>query len=451
MTKNKNLVIYFFSIILILFSFIAFPISNITFANTDNYSNVIVDLELDETFDVNNYPVNEEDNSLQVIQIAETTGKELLIYVYQPSAKYTATSISFSTSIGENFNNKLYDLTLLNSAGTLYKYKVNDFEVKSDALRYYEMVSIYRKWDENVDQKPEGDNTIDEVAFSIAKLYTASTVEGQVSYTCSETEVITITGEILGFVRYSNGFKWYASSCDSHYVAFSTDKQIDNLLQAKVGFISKEFSVTDSIFGDFTDYRDEKYQEVFLKSGEEANNPGGGLFAENHTWLRIEKVEDFIKNEDLTSEAKNDLNGKQWILRFYESAYTKSGGMAGTTFENGRTVSEVTILQLTFETEGTIYNLGVVDNKKTGTLDPDNESSWLKDLLTTFLTIVLGAVLVITFFPYIIKVIFSTFSYLAKGIVIALKYLGVGIQYLFIGIWTIISFPVQIFKKRGGE
>ena len=36
-------------------------------------------------------------------------------------------------------------------------------------------------------------------------------------------------------------------------------------------------------------------------------------------------------------------------------------------------MSDVTILRLKFETDGVVYNLGVVDNKQTSSVIPDGE------------------------------------------------------------------------------
>ena len=41
-----------------------------------------------------------------------------------------------------------------------------------------------------------------------------------------DIETITITDKFVGFVRYKDGFKLYVGACDSHFVAFNTDKPI---------------------------------------------------------------------------------------------------------------------------------------------------------------------------------------------------------------------------------
>ena len=50
-----------------------------SFAETTSYSDVLDDLQKDGNFNVNDYKIIENDYSLQVIQIAESENKELLI------------------------------------------------------------------------------------------------------------------------------------------------------------------------------------------------------------------------------------------------------------------------------------------------------------------------------------------------------------------------------------
>ena len=62
---------------------------------------VLTDLQKDTAFNIEDYPVNSKDYSLNVIQIAESIDKELYIYVYQPSGVFgslVASSINISTN-----------------------------------------------------------------------------------------------------------------------------------------------------------------------------------------------------------------------------------------------------------------------------------------------------------------------------------------------------------------
>ena len=85
------------------------------------------------------------------------------------------------------------------------------FEVKADALRYYDISAIYRNYYADIDDGlAEGDtSTIGGYAIEVAKLFTACTVNGEVSYTCTDTTVVTIRPEqkYVGYVRYLDGYQ----------------------------------------------------------------------------------------------------------------------------------------------------------------------------------------------------------------------------------------------------
>ena len=52
------------------------------------YTDVLDDLKQMQNFKEEDYPLDENDVSLNVITLAESSDKELFVYVYQPSASY---------------------------------------------------------------------------------------------------------------------------------------------------------------------------------------------------------------------------------------------------------------------------------------------------------------------------------------------------------------------------
>lgn len=364
-------------------------------------SGVIDDLSKDASFNAVNYPSNAKDYSLSVMQLAESTDKELFIYVYQPSGdKVKASSINISTTINDEISFFNYPLELLNFEGTLFKYKVTGFEVKKDPVRYYAISSIYRPFDTGIGDKKSGNNTINEVNYAVNKQYCFGEINGKPYINCIDIETIVVTDKFVGSVRYLDGFKLFtgAGACDSHFVAFNTDKKIDKLFEADVYYttqkVSYDFFTEDSPFSiKFGDSKTDNY--AYLKYTDKVEHTGGGFFAGTYKWDRIQSVEDFIKAEDrttvyygavlnskvsskLTDEALNKLKGKKWVLRFTETSYDKSprSGMGAATYYHAETtmVGNVTILRLKFETDGITYNLGVIDNKQTGSTEPSNST-----------------------------------------------------------------------------
>ncbi len=411
----KKLLLNFLLIICLFSSFFCFG-NNMASAETKAYSNVISDLQKDENFNKEEYPINNNDYTLKVIQIAESVEQELFIYVYQPcyTKDLTATSINISVTIGDDLNFNNYKLSYINSKDTLFKYKVEDFEVSNLLIRYYEISSIFRLWDETIDRIEDkvNDNTITEIAFTVGKLYKFDGYD----LSCQDIETIQVLSKYVGHIRYEGGFFLYEKSCDSHYVAFTTDKQIDKLIAVEIAFKTE----IKSTYVDDNGKTDSK--KILLT--EDENFVVQPLWHKEKLKNRIETVESFVNNEELKDKTKEELLDKEWVLRFYESDYSynaygyqKPLGVWHPAYRETN-VSEVTILRLNFETAGKVYNLGTVDNKQTGSEIPSNPSL-LKKIFDFFGKIFKGIFnFIVNFFkslPLILKIILYTILGLCGG------------------------------------
>lgn len=312
---HKKLIVFVF-VTLVLFSLIGIGVGGNAYADTSlsGYSGVLDDLQKDETFNPDDYPAIDDDYSLQVIQIAESTAGELFVYVYQPAANVkplTATQINMSLTddfapydyednvdnVGSNTGGNgesgndgvfggedggghgggggsfhsleratdtqsstyLYDLTLLNRNGVFAKYKVSGFTVNGSMVRYYNITSIYREFNKDLGDEPTGgSDTIVEVSFPVGKLFTVETaVNGQITYSCEKHKVVEVLKPFFGHIRYTDDNGWTKKSCDSHFVAFSTDWQIDELYLAELEYTAlsaetfgKNGQTTGVSFGD---------------------------------------------------------------------------------------------------------------------------------------------------------------------------------------------------------
>ena len=426
-------------------------------AESVQYTLVSEDLSKDSSFNVANYPPKLNDYSVQIIQLAESVNKELFVYTYQPSGdKVKASSVNISITINDEISYHNYKLELLNFDSTLFKYKVIGFEVKTDPVRYYVISNIYRPFDESIGDKKSGNNTINEVNYAVNKQYYFGEINGKPYVSCVDIETIVVTDKFVGFVRYPDGWKFFTGvgACDSHFVAFNTDKKIDKLFEADVYYTTQntsyDFFTEDSPFSiKFGDSKTDNY--AYLKYTDKVEHTGGGFFAGTYKWDRIQSVDGFIKTEDrttvyygavlnskvsskLTDEALNELKGKKWVLRFTETSYNKTpkSGMGAATYYHAETtmVGNVTILRLKFETDGITYNLGVIDNKQTGSAEPSNSvdvkvepNASGKNILAIIL-IVLLVLALIPVLPYVLSLILFIVSLpvrLISGIVSGLK------------------------------
>lgn len=453
--KIHNFVATLFVILFFVFIFFAGGgVATVYAATSSNtlYTNVIDDLKKDSGFKSSNYPENAEDYGLRVIQLAESADKELFIYVYQPSGQtknFTACSVNISTTINDNISFINYKLQKLNSNGVFFKYKVSDFTVKTEPTRYYAISSIYRPFDESIDKPASDGNTVTEVNYNVSKQYCFGEINGKPYVNCVDIETIVVTDKFVGFVRYKDGFKLYVGACDSHFVAFNTDKPIDKLLEADVYYTMQKYSWSVvPLQGEKETFGEKSENYAYLKYTDKVEHTGGGLFAGTYKWDRIETTQQFIAENDLTQnvysgaiidvsvankitdEGKAALQGKKWVLRFAETSYSLSGyPSTGSTFENTTLVGDVTILRLKFETDGITYNLGTIDNKQTGSDKPinseifeiiiNNRGKRILAILAAILLLIILAPLL----PYIIKFVvcvislpFKVITALFKGI-----------------------------------
>ena len=329
-------------------------------------------------------------------QMAESSNGELFIYVYQPShftKDLVATKISLSTAVGGGFDFQIYDLTLVSSEAVLDKYIVNGLTVQNIVLRYYDIAAIYRAYDKTIDTPSTDDNTIDHIAYNVGQLWTATTVDNAPVYAMDYQETIKVESKHVGFIRYldSKVFLMATDATDSHYIAFTTDRQMDDVLEAEVSYsytAYSKYTTTNEILDPTpsgTRVTDSGENITRLLKKEEVLEVNNWFNFDDYKYNRIQDIDTFIKNEteEFTDETKEALKDKKWVLRFLETDYGYFSGTGGNTdvvgmsynytINNWTKVTQVSILRLKFKYEGKIYDMGVVDNIQTGGDDPGNE------------------------------------------------------------------------------
>lgn len=410
-TKSKQIIYVLLSVVLVS-AFIVLQLitggAAVVRATTNSFTDVMADLELDSDFNAESYAVDDNDYSVQVIQIAESTDGELLIYVYTPRVltEITATGISISTGIDDNAKWSLYRLTLLSRNGVFAKYSVKNFALKSNTVRYYNISEIYRKWDRYFDPASSTGDTISEVAFEVSQLWTVYTSDGEVQYHCLTSNSVVITQCKKGYIRFSNGtilglpfVPPSAKYVDCYFVAFSADVPIERLYEADVGFITR--SVHQSYLLNALQSEklgDPEENEVTVTYTEKTTNgqASGVLSSNRYTWDRLMSVEELLASDvsnEISDSVKEDISDMDWVLFFYESEVSLVAGGLFSSADLTR-VSDVTILRLKYETEGTVYNLGVVDNRGMGgmvnQISIPSASRWKVVIIVIVAVVVLG-------------------------------------------------------------
>lgn len=420
------------------------------------YTNVMTDLTKDGSFNAADYPEKLRDYSLNVIQIAESAEGELFIYTYQPSGQQVDL-IASSINISRQKNNSLemsfpnYTLTFLNSNGVFYKYKVDGFELEEKEIRYYNISNILRPFSNMLDKLPAV-GTISEVPNAVGQLWTVRTVGDSVEYAMTGSDVITVTKKYVGFFDYVDGIttsgapgiygEISAQHTQRNFVAFSTDRPIDRLIEVELQYgladCSFEYCANPFHTGSSVDdphaYKDYvsktkgepvTQEPVIISADEKDENALHGWFGNKYTWKKIQSTADFLKEQEnnkekyelTNSEGVDSIEGTQWVLNFYKETHVIHGNSNiadNHLFCEYQKVTDVILLRLMFETDGETYNLGVVDCKMTGDDKPLNGPKTPEGLPTwAIILIVIGVALVVLL---VLAIVFPAFAAVLKAI-----------------------------------
>ena len=414
-------------------------------AEAVSHSNVLDDLSKDSKFNPEDYPAKADDYSLQVIQIAEGTNGELFVYVYQPSAEtksIVAGSIALSRSM-DNLDYNKYRLQLVGQDGVFQKYKVNNLTASIDNQRYYIISSIYRPYDVMLDGERTDDNTVTEIALGVGQTWKVTELNGEISYEMDYEDLIRITSQYVEFLRYNDSFLFYSGHTDSHFIAFSTDKIIDDLLEVQVEFTAQVFTKLSYTLTSWNDRLVPGQANLYNKTySKEEVFESSWWVVNSYKWNRIQTVEELKKTEDsyFSEETLSALEGKEWVLRFWETPYTSITENVGTdTIVNMQTtttyhdVTDVALLRMKYMYRGKVYNLGVVADVQSGNsipggyVDPQGEEWWQKIMAALMIIIIIVAVI-----------------FLSGPLGLIFKLLWTGLKFLLSIVLGIIKIPFKI-------
>ena len=432
-------------------------------AVSSSSSDVLADLQKDESFKASDYLPSVSEYKFKVIQIAESTERELLIYVYQPSIPHKdmrATSINIAREPDNSFNLSYdnYKLTFLNSSGVFFKYKVEGFELPKSAIRYYNISNILREFNYVLDDAPTGGQTISETPNEVGQLWTVITANGETSYSMTYGDVVEITQKYVGYLEYVDGVDVNLGSIHGthtlrNFVAFSTNRRIDKLIQAELKYSLQDVSggicanplCTVHSFKDVYDVKrgaPVEQKPVTIEADKTTSNITHGILSHSYTWDNIQTTKDFLADEQnkdykLNNNDVADFKNTQWVLNFYNDVADMSAGTMLWEMHidvKFKAVSDVIILRLVFEENGKTFNLGVVDNKQTGQSRPINTFDyavipWWVWLIVAGVVVIVILILIGVFAPQLLPVI------------------GKGIGAIFKGLWFIISAPFKAIGK----
>jgi len=424
-------------------------------AATDDYSDVLSDLKLNEDFDETNYlaytldefnnvnsdgkPFNDV-QFMSVITIAESSNKELYIYVYNPTYAdlgINARKISMSNEKREGYEAKgliVYDLQLLSTNGVFQKYKLKNYIISSETDRYYNFVSLYRDTSNDVDSIID-DTITNFAAEKVGKQFVFYKLNGNYICECLDFEVLEIKVLLNDFFEIENGFTLGSlflgvlgsgKTLRAYYVVFDIDDYIvDYIIDADLEFrLVREYHYVEVIDDNIS---------VYLSNTDSVTYKPKGLSTGTYEWNRITKSK--LYHDDLVAQGVhfNDdvatlLKENHFVFSYYEYGQPNYSLWSYYT-------DEVTILRIHFVSEGEHYNLGVV----TDITSPDNNpggvgggTDWEKlfkelgdgfDTLFMLIGIVILLVVVVAAFPI--------FKFVLDGLVLIISLPFKIIDYIF--------------------
>ncbi len=477
-------------ILCILLSILCFSVQPV-YATTDKYTDVLIDLHTDSTFNTGDYPTisdlnhidcscgtSQDFQSIQVIQVAESIDKELFIYTYQPASSVIsleAVAISLWTEFSENgkdFTPIVFELELLSSSSVFYKYIVKDFKVCDESHRYYNISQIYRKLNDNIDENVSG-SVSGQKALNVGQQWLSYWFNDEIIYEMNTFETMDIIVDYVGFINIGkeplfignrdNHFGMqiglYGTRTHQHFISFSCEEyKIKHIYDAYLTWYQRDNAVFDELTGDMygTGVNDDGTlnsdypwysKDTTLRDVDQVSFTSTSLlYKREYTWNRILKSSDYIKGfEDqgitFSDECKSSLNNSEWVFAFTETKLENTND-SNFSVDVGSEVALVSILRIHFmDINNKIYNLSCVADRVTadGILDGRSETNlqkWFDKIMQ-----LIGILALLICISFCLPVITAVFNILVPII-----------KFVFSCIFNVILLPFKLigklFKKK---
>lgn len=425
--------------------------STSVYAATTDSKQVIEDLSKDKNFHQNDYPNIADNYSVQVIQMGESKRKDLYVYVYQPSNEtvdLTATKVSISYGYsrdGSGLTPKIYNLVLVSTYSVFDKYIVKNFDIPNDGYRYYNIVEIFREYNETADgEQASGDFDKTDIAYSVGQQWLAYDLNGSKHYEMNIFKTLYVDTVLNGSFEFKSGIQWgnlvgaysygncwfYCFNVEEYIIKHIYDADlnysIDNCSRATGLGLSGETTINSSL----------KNQTVTLSDSDKMTFKGDGLFGSNCEWNRILSAKDFVKTAEEQGNsfgpARDTILQSQWVFTYLETELRLNASF-GTNVEYFSNVYDVGVLRLHFQDiTGKVYDLGTVNDLTDPDNNPDAYGSLSFDEFWDMFIKVIGIILLIVFILILIPFIGPVSTVLSI---------------IFNAVWFVISAPIKFLKK----
>lgn len=414
-------------------------------------ASVLTDLQKDPNFNISDYPSDYTDYSIKVIQIAETTAKELVVYIYQPShykVDLTATKISISygySKDGTGLEPKIYPLKLLSTEGVFDKYLVENYIITSDTSRYYNIVSIFRNYNSTVDKAQSEGFDFTDIACSVGQQWCAYYLNDSIVYEMNTFNTMQIDTIFEGNVDFQNSITWdnFIGKYDKGQVWFkcfnAPDYVIKHIFDVDLTWKKQYMKYTsynlktdtDEAIGDV-----EYIDNITIDDNDVIEYTNSGLIKRTYSWNRILSSEDFIKalnkNKcDISDDALEKVKSSEWVITYDITPCNIEfvGGTYVSSYKYHYKVFDSGILRISFQDVlGKFYDLGVVNSLTSPDSISDGSSlapllSTLGDFFTKLFQIlgILALILVLVFVSNLILPVFKVLEVIWNGIIFVIS------------------------------
>lgn len=413
----------------------------------------LTELSKCENFNVEDFKEDSTDYSFKVIQIAETNEGKLNIYTFQPArntVELRASSVNISygfSSNGEGLTPKNYTLKLVSTEGCFDKYEVEDFDVRGDEYRYYNIVSIYRRLSEDVptDENITGGTTT-EKAYEVGQQWSVHTINDVTSYKMNTFMTKTITQNLNGTLYYSSGLHLgniasaYTGGLHSWFVAFDVeDTIVKHIYNATLSFQHRtvhDVQVSGESKDGYPEYGEWVIEENYsITDADEVTYSQVTWFGDEFQWNRIMSSAEYVANAEsqgatFSEEARAEILSSQWVFAYYETEYRHSE-TTGFWVQHDYRYSEVenlSILTLKYmDFSGNVYDVGIVSDKTTaddvidgyaqGMLGLQDKIKELMEIISIVLGL-LGFFVLVSFFPPLLNIVTTVFKVVVDIVII---------------------------------
>ncbi len=470
MKRKLKFLSFILSILLSILCFSVQPVYAYVLPDTD----VLTDLTKDETFNTGDYPSIDDNFSLEVIQIAESTDKKLYIYTYNPShsvmnieAEYV-TFFDEYTESGKNLEAKArrYKLKLISVSGVFDKYEIEDYQVSDEGKRYYNIVSLHVPYNSDIHEGKELVNGYtDYVAYEVKQQWESKWFNDELVYERMDFEYkdlyMNVDVVYNGELDFNEGltvgnFAGIFNKGRSHFLVFNCDEYIiRHIYDADITYrLEKQHTSWVMFSEEETTITISDIINDTLYDTDTASYDGGGLFSREYTWSRIMPVHDLVYNgktqkgfiENFTEQKVTfsdtlltEIEKGQWVFAFTETNYNYISGDGYYSYDKYRAI-EVGVTRLHFvDYRNKEYNLGVISDLTSSDgiadgygngLDLDFFEDWFTKIMTVIGLIALLVVIAFCFpiISTIISILFTILNIVIKTLlkIIALPFKLIG-------------------------